>query len=498
MMKNFRSISGPRSPSTISASRNVMVSDRLPKTLVIYFPQYHRDPLNDKNWGENFTDWDSLRGTDEKNRFNQIIPRPQTEDGANTNDDVPPPLGYYDLTDREPRETQGILAKKYGIDGFIYHTYWFYDESSPGPTLAKPLENMLKDGHPDMPFMLNWCAVKWVNVWMGKAIFQTGPTNMKNALILQEQYFNATQDMIHQHYLWLKPFFDHPNYIRVDGQPAFLLYYYDDQALPILESLRRFAIKDGFPGVHFIVGRSSHPEELLDTSDLLDDEHMRYQLKKKRQPRSGVDPTQKESKTQSIYVSSPKTFKRQDKGETWDYNPFNQTMTYPYPLDYVTKPFVVPDWCIKQPTSDISNIHLALNNTRRLEPQHHPEIIGVITTFDNTPRRKFKDAHIWKGSGKKNKGESKEEALDRFSKSYQAALYYQKCCVVTGAAPVGSSSVKLNAMGSHGDDGFVAINSWNEWGEGMAIEPSNVYGYRWLETIQSAMKQVEEQPCVRG
>ena len=35
----------------------------------------------------------------------------------------------------------------------------------------------------------------------------------------------------------------------------------------------------------------------------------------------------------------------------------------------------------------------------------------------------------------------------------------------------------------------------NEWGEAMAIEPSNVYGYRWLETIQRVKQQVEAQEC---
>ena len=130
-------------------------SDQVPKTLVIYFPQYHRDPVNDKNWGDNFTDWDSLRDTPESNRLGQVIPRPLLDATKNGND-LPPPLGYYDLTDKKPREIQGTLAKKYGIDGFIYHHYWFYDESNPGPTLARPLERMLQDGQPDIPFMLNW------------------------------------------------------------------------------------------------------------------------------------------------------------------------------------------------------------------------------------------------------------------------------------------------------------------------------------------------------
>jgi hypothetical protein len=117
----------------------------LPRILVIYFPQYHPDPINDKNWGANFTDWVSLRNSPLQNRLGFDIPRP-TE------------LGYYDLRDTEPRKQQGLLAKQYGIDGFIYHHYWFYDRSHPGPNLEQPLVNMLKDGHPNIPFLLNWCG----------------------------------------------------------------------------------------------------------------------------------------------------------------------------------------------------------------------------------------------------------------------------------------------------------------------------------------------------
>ena len=499
--------------SSSHPSTTTSTSMTMPKTLVIYFPQYHRDPLNDKNWGDNFTDWDSLRNTPRNNKMKQQIPRPllptsetetvamtNTNMNASKNDHLPPPLGYYDLKDTEPRRSQGILAKKYDIDGFIYHHYWFYDKSHRGPNLAKPLENMLKDGHPDLPFMLNWCAVRWVNIWMGKAIFQTIPTNRNRAIVLQEQYFDPTQEMIYEHYLWLKQFFEHPNYIRVNGQPAFLLYYYDPMALPILESLRNFAIEDGFSGLHFIVGRSSHPEELFTIS--LDENNFQ---RSRIQTLDLVDPTKTKSFSRSILstlsnttntsVASPLLEPTKEK-RTWDYNPFNQTMTYPYPLQYITQPFEVPAWCT-DPTKIPSSAAAADESGHpRLHP-NHPEIIGVITTFDNTPRRKFKEATVWSGS------ESPDEAMQRFKKSYTAALYHQKCCV--DVAFLGQqqkqpheqkSNRKLNLNAMKNDDRFVVINAMNEWAEGMAIEPSDVYGYRWLETIKEVKRTVENQSCI--
>ena len=491
--------------ASIQTGKTSVGSSGLPKTLVIYFPQYHQDPVNDRNWGENFTDWDSLRQSPSENRMGQVIPRPFIETLNNSSNNLPPPLGYYDLTDKTPRKTQGTLAKKYGVDGFIYHHYWFYDRSDPGPTLAKPLERMLEDGHPDIPFLLNWCAVRWVNVWMGKAIFQKIPTNKNRAIVLQEQYFDPTDDMIYQHYQWLKPFFHHPNYIRVDGQPAFLLYSYNPLSLPILETLRKFAKEDGFPGLHFIVGRSSHHEDLYDTSHIMNKIEFEFQLKQ-LQTRDSVDPTQRGVQARSIYSLEDDPYNASSKevavNKIWDYNPFNQTMTYPYPLWIVNKPYEVPNWCMKPPGQTTKQGEHSTASIP-IPPQGHPEIIGVITAFDNTPRRKYDEAHIWNG-GNTQKGESPVETLERFSKSYQAALYYQKCCVIgSNNAHVGSVkspvSPRLMALGNgDGGDRFVAINSWNEWGEGMAIEPSNVYGYRWLETIKAVQETVKSQSCPFG
>jgi hypothetical protein len=397
------------SSNTMNADTNI-----LPRVLVIYFPQYHRDPLNDKNWGDNFTDWDSLRKSPPKNRLGFNIPRP-TE------------LGYYDLTDFNTRKRQGELARQYGIDGFIYHHYWFYDPTHPGPNLAAPLLQMLKDGAPDVPFFLNWCATKWVNVWMGKAIFQTIPTTRNKAITLQEQYFNASDDMIRAHYDWLSPFFHHTNYIKIDNQPVFLFYFYDQRSHNILERLRYFARQDGFDGIYLVVGRSAAPDHISVPKNLT--EQQQRMMKKK---------------TQTVAMLPMDIF--------------NQSMTYPYPLDYVNSTFFVPQWCLKGPKQESA-------------ATSRPEITGVITAFDNTPRREYNTATIL------NPGEP-DTIVDRFNTSLHAAIYYHACCHQERA-----------------DDRFVAINAWNEWAEGMSIEPSDVYGRRFLEVIRDAKKQVLRDGC---
>lgn len=223
----------------------------LPKILAIYFPQFHADPLNDKLWGANFSDWNNLRAAPAKNKDGFPIPRPlpyKPDIPAHLMGEAKAGLGYYDLRSVDIRKRQAELAKLHGIDGFIHHHYWFYDPNYNGPTLHAPLMSMLHDGYPDLPFFLNWCAVSWINVWMGRAKWQSKSEaiNMNKAIILQEQYFNASDAQIRGHYDWLKQFFHHKNYIKIEGAPVFFSYQSRTEMVPILNRLRELAIEDGF------------------------------------------------------------------------------------------------------------------------------------------------------------------------------------------------------------------------------------------------------------
>jgi hypothetical protein len=386
--------------------------NRLPRVLVIYFPQYHRDPLNDGLWGENFTDWNNLKKAPAKNRMGYAIPRPSE-------------LGYYDLTDFEPRKRQGELAREYGIDGFIYHHYWFYDPTHPGPSLAAPLLKMLRDGEPNVPFLFNWCAVSWYNKWMGNAINQTKWKDKNgHALMLQKQYFDPSDDMIREHYEWLSQFFHHKNYIKIDNQPVFLMYTWFKEANFILERLRYYAKQDGFDGIYLIAGRSGPPEHIY--------------------------------VPENLSSMNEEKLNRSDTVDSLPMRIFNQTMNYPYPLEYVTSPLSVPQWC--------------LDGAKHHPTSLRPEITGVCSTFDNTPRRSFKTSSIW-NSGKPKK------VLERFNTSLRAAVHLHTCCY------------------ERTNDRFVAINAWNEWAEGMSLEPSDVYGRGFLEVIRDVKAQVRKDGC---
>jgi hypothetical protein len=414
-------------PTLVVASNDPV---KLPQVLAIYFPQYHEDPLNNKLWVNGFTDWVSLNNSDTRNRLGYRIPRP-TKD-----------LGFYDLTETRPRQRQGELARQYDVDGFLYHVYWFYDRTHPGPTLAAPVEAMLRDGHPNLPFCFNWCQTSWVNTWMGKDVFQKDQNgNVIDGggdMMLQEQFFNVTDQEIQEHYDWLKPFFHHENYIRVANQPVLFLYKHHDEAASVLAKLRQLAIEDGFAGLHLVVGRKAPPAHIFEPA-----ENLKPRLQRKLE--TEIE-TLEQVGLDAAHASS---------------SVYNQSLTYPYPLPYVTNSYTVPHWCVHHSKAKSSAAY---------------DVTGLLTAFDNTPRRDPQQARIY-GYG------SQDKVLARFRRNLMATLFYQTCCI---------------QYDTEVDTRFVTINAWNEWGEGMALEPSDVYGHGFLETIRDVKSEVAAMQCNAG
>ncbi len=394
----------------------------LPRVLAFVFPQFHRDSLNDRLWKVGFTDWDNLRKAPEKNRLGYKIPRP-TE------------LGYYNYTELEPRRKQGELAKQFGIDGLVFHHYWFNDESHPGPNMHQPLMNMLKDGHPNVPFALHWCAIKWTVTWNADV---APDFKFPEPGVLQKQYFPDDDEKVKEHYNWLRQFFHHPNYIKVDGKPLFMLYQKKVGALKVLKKLQQLAKDDGFPGLYLTVGLNKPHEHLLDIED------------------------------EGVLKATKKEQRR-----VFSFGLYDKVVSYPNPSDWSQgRSLEVPSWC---------KANSAGGDKERIGRAR--DIAGIISSFDNTPRRNYEDANLF------STGEP-DEVVERFRRSLDSALYYEACCF-----PDANDRLSKN---KEDDDRFILINAMNEWAEGMALEPSDAYGRKFLETVRYTKDSITNGGCSRG
>lgn len=417
----FRDAGVPKKPDNAAT---VVTHDDLPMVLAIYFPQFHPDPLNDRLWGVNFTDWTSLRAAPTHNRNSFPLAHPLPKYG-----------GYYDLRETKVRRLQGELAKKFGIDGFVYHHYWFYDEAHLGPNLQAPLEAMLRDGQPDVPFLFNWCAAPWLSMWTGKAA--GGQTAAANT-VLQNQYWPTNLTQIRQHYDWLRQFWIHKNYIRVGGHPVLLMYQYFPESFPVLWQFRKWAMADdAVGGLTIWMSRSNTHPDLVDISKLSDQQKRVWKRK-----------------SQQIELLAPV-----ESEPVW-----NTTVAYPYMHEWAAQGLNIPRWCRSgvAVTAD-TPIWASL------------EIPGVITAFDNTPRREAEKATIWSPK------ETPQQVVDQFERSLHAAVYYETCC---RRLAVYSPRQK-----------FILVNAWNEWAEGMMLEPSTVYGDGFLQAVRKVKADLLNHGC---
>jgi hypothetical protein len=164
------------------------------RSLAFFLPQFHPIPENDAWWGAGFTEWRNVAKA-----------RPAFPDHPQPV--LPGELGFYDLRLAQTRAAQAELARRHGIDGFVWYHYWFSGKR----LLHQPFDEVLASGEPDLPFALCWANEAWRARWDGR----TGE-------VIQAQEYSAEDDRAHIR--WLLPALADRRAIRVDGRPLFLVY----------------------------------------------------------------------------------------------------------------------------------------------------------------------------------------------------------------------------------------------------------------------------------
>jgi lipopolysaccharide biosynthesis protein len=166
-----------------------------PRVLAFYLPQYHAVPENDLFWGEGFTDWVNVRAATPMFAGHRQPLAPSGE------------LGHYDLHDPAVLKVQADLARAHGIDGLVFHHYWFDGRK----VLDAPLNSWLADPSIDVPLALCWANEPWTRRWDGQP----------DDVLIPQTYGEG----------WAARFWDDisaaladPRYIRVDGKPMLVVY----------------------------------------------------------------------------------------------------------------------------------------------------------------------------------------------------------------------------------------------------------------------------------
>lgn len=375
------------------------------RVLALYFPQFHSDPLNDFLWGRGYSDWDNVLSAPTINNMRDPIMTP-TE------------LGYYDLLQKSTRREQANFARFYGVDGFIYHHYWFYDIGL-SATLSAPLEALLSDGEPNLDFALHWCNQNWTATWQGQVLTRRAANARMGNLLQAQNYPQPDDPQILDHYNFLRRFFHHRNYIKVKGVPLFMVFCtFDRQSWPILQRLRELAMEDGFPspGLHIPQFRVNAEHQIVE----------------------GRIPLKHRNTTRTL--------------EQFDSD-------FYYPSNHNFLGHRVPTSCVAGTKG----------------PETRPVYLSTITTFDNTPRRGYEFAVQW------DRKWSSMPVPKFFERDLIETMMYERCC----------QSAKARENGGK----FVVVNAWNEWGEGMALEPSDVYGRGFLEAVRNAKRAVAAMEC---
>jgi len=171
-----------------------------PRIIAFYLPQYYPTPINDKWYGEGFTEWTSVRKA--KPLFHgHDQPR------------VPADLGYYDLRDASVREAQAELAREAGVEGFCYYHYWFSQDHQ---ELTIPFDEVVRLKKPDFPFCLCWANQSWYSKFWSKA------ADCKPKLVAEQIYDDPAGN--EKHFYSLLEAFRDPRYIRVEGRTLFMIY----------------------------------------------------------------------------------------------------------------------------------------------------------------------------------------------------------------------------------------------------------------------------------
>lgn len=335
------------------------------KIIAHHLPQFHEFEPNSTWWGKGFTEWTCVnRGR--SSRPEHRIKKPHKD------------IGHYSLLDPEMRKIQGELAKKYSVHGFCYYHYWFGDTV----LMDTPLQLMLQDGYPDLPFCFSWANEPW-----------TRRMNGGTGELLQPNNYGDVDEW-ERHLQYLLPFFKNHNYITIDNKPLFVIY----RVSQIPKHKERFDYwrgrlkQEGFDGMFVLMTIGNFSDDYQSMCGAVD--------------------------------------------ASMDFHPA-----------FLWQQKMISEVINNYAYYDMEKAYQRIIDSPQIHQRHFR---GTMVGFDSSPRSPLRSNVFINGSPEM----------------------------------FGEHLVKL--MGETKEE-FIFVNAWNEWGEGCALEPEEIDGYRYLEQVKRAV-----------
>jgi len=403
-------------------------TDNLIKIIAIVFPQFHEIPENNKFWGNGFTEWTLLK--DIPRIVNgQIIKQPHSD------------IGYFNLKDREHRKYMRILANRYNIYGFCFYHYWFKNKK----VMYEPTELMVLDEEPNKPFFFCWANEPWTKRWDGG----------NNEVLIEQEYGNSENNISHFNYLI--QFFKNKNYIKKNNKPIFIFYRIEEKDVQNIKNIinlwNNLAIKEGFDGIHFMKFLGPFNNNIVlneingyvefepgyctqnyweniatnDENTIFDDSNNEYNEEKYLKKNSDIRDMVLNKKIHSGYEHYSN-------------------------ISEIEKSIRISKFFVYNGDELYKNI---IKLERKYKEQHR----SICTSWNNTPRRNYKNneydkyPHYYKNMTSENFG-----------------YYFRKLLEKVKNDP-------------NKDDDFIFISAWNEWNEQAMLEPNNEDGYDFLTNL---------------
>ncbi len=385
-----------------------------PRVIAFYLPQFHPTPHNDEWWGKGFTEWTN-------------VARAKPLFRGHEQPHIPGELGFYDLRLPQVREAQAELARDYGIYGFCYYYYRFEKGKN---ELELPLNEVLKTGKPNFPFMICWANETW-----HKKFWQYDGTSEKKVLI--EQKYNGIEDYTAFFYEVL-PYFKDRRYIRINGKPAFMIYRPNlvPNVKDFINVWNMLAKENGLEGVYFI-GYTMVDSDIISSSQ---GENVKWRDVFKN---STIMPDVKKDRNQLIECGF----------DSVALNRFFMFINEKNLIKRVIKK-IIRSVFHRPNVFQYKDVVKCLVGAEDLEEDIYPV---VMPNWDHTPRSNY-GGRVWQNST---------------PKLYEEYLY----------------NVLQSISQKKEENQIVFLKSWNEWGEGNYLEPDLKWGRQYLEANKRAIEK---------